>query len=190
MKLAIYSFRFLVILPLYLVIPSVSTSQSIEKLADNNWWTTSNLFLEVTGSYCFNDSLQYCQRYGRLYTWETAQQVCNLIGEGWHLPSTEEWNNLLKHYGGAFEESVSDGKNAYELLLRSETPTFGATLGGNRNLDGTYARIEGHGFYWTATSLDDSNAGFLNFASGKKVLFIQPDMEKNRAISVRCMKNY
>ena len=96
---------------------------------------------------------------------------------------------MLKHFGRAFEEPISDGKNAFEKLLRTEKSAFGVTLGGNRNTDGTYSRIEAHGFYWTSTLFDDSSAGFLNFANGKKVLFLQPDMEKKRAISVRCIKN-
>lgn len=166
-----------------------SASQSIEKMQDDNWWTLANLNLNVPGSYCYNDSTTYCEKYGRLYTWEAAQNGCSSLGEDWRLPSTEEWNNLLKHFGGAFEDSVSDGKNAFAELLRTEKPTFGATLAGNRNLDGTFSRIEGHGFYWTSTMFDEGNAGFLNFANGRKVLFLQPDMEISRAISVRCVKS-
>jgi len=189
MKLFKENFKLLVFVLLCSVMPYKSTPQSIEKMPDNNWWTLSNLNLDIPGSYCYNDSIMNCQKYGRLYTWEAAQNGCSLLGEGWHLPSTAEWNNLLEHFGGAFEESISNGKNAFEELLRTEKPTFGATLGGNRNTDGTYSRIEAHGFYWTSTIFDDSSAGFLNFANGRKVLFLQPDMEKNDAISVRCIKN-
>ena len=188
MKLFKENFKLLVFVLLYSVMPYKSTPQSIEKMPDNNWWTLLNLNLDVPGSYCYNDSIMNCQKYGRLYTWEAAQNGCSLLGEGWHLPSTAEWNNLLKHFGGAFEESISDGKNAFEKLLRKEKPTFGATLGGNREIDGTYSRIEAHGFYWTSTIFDDRSAGFLNFANGRKVLFLQSDMGKNDAISVRCIK--
>lgn len=183
------NFKWLLFALSFIFIPHKGTSQSIAKMPDNNWWTISNLNMDIPGSYCYNDSARYCEKYGRLYTWEAAKKVCSLLGEGWHLPATDEWHNFLKHFGGAFEESLSDGKDAFEKLLRTEEPTFGATLGGNRNVDGSYARIEGHGFYWTATLFDDNNAGFLNFAKGKKVLFLQPDMEINRAISVRCIKN-
>lgn len=168
--------------------PFEGESQSIEKMPDNNWWTTSNLNLDIPGSYCYNDSVAYCKTYGRLYTWEAAHKGCNSLGEGWRLPSTAEWKELLAHFGGVYEENVNDGRAAFVNLLRTEKPTFGATLAGNRNVDGTYARLEGHGFYWTSTAFDDANAGFLNFASGKKVLFLQPDMEKVRAISVRCIE--
>ena len=163
-------------------------AQQIEKMTDNNWWTAQNLNAGIPGSYYYNDSAVYCQKYGRLYTYEAAQKVCISLGEGWHIPSTDEWHTLLKHYGGAFKEAESTGKEAFERLLRKEKPTFAMTLAGNRNIDGTYGRIGAHGFYWTSTELNNDNAGFLNFASGKKVLFLQPDMEKMRAISVRCVK--
>src|SRR5688572_13540353 len=146
MKLFNENFELLFFVLLCSVIPYKSISQSIGKMPDNNWWTLSNLNLDIPGSYCYNDAIMNCQKYGRLYTWEAAQNGCSLLGEGWHLPSTAEWNNLLKHFAGAFEESISNGKNAFEELLRTEKPTFGATLGGNRNTDGTYSRIEAHGF--------------------------------------------
>lgn len=171
-----------------LLIPQQTFAQTSKKMPDGHRWTLSNLNLDIPGSYCYNDSIINCQKYGRLYTWEAAQQGCSSLGKGWHLPSTAEWKNLLQHFGGIFEESSNDGKTAFTTLLRTQKPTFGATLAGNKNIDGTYGRIEAHGFYWTATTFDENNAGFLNFANGKKVLFLQPDMEKSRAISVRCVK--
>lgn len=95
---------------------------------------------------------------------------------------------MLAHFGGEYEENVNDGMVSFKTLSRTEKPTFAATLGGNRNVDGTYDRIERHGFYWASTAFDNDNAGFLNFANGRKVLFLQLDMEKGRAISVRCIK--
>ena len=188
MKAFTKDFKLLLLAFACLLTSHQALSQTSKKMPDGNKWTVSNLNLDIPGSYCYHDSILNCQKYGRLYTWEAAQQGCSSLGKGWHLPSTAEWKNLLKHFGGIFEESISDGKSAFETLLRTKKPTFGATLGGNKNLDGTYSRIEAHGFYWTSTTFDDNNAGFLNFANGRKVLFLQPDMEKSRAISVRCMK--
>ena len=180
--------RFLFSIIVNLIIPNQGNAQHLEKMPDDNWWTVRNLNVDIPGSYCYNDSAIHCQKYGRLYTYEAAHKVCASLGKDWHLPSTKEWHNLLKHYGGAFKESVSTGKEAFEKLLSVENPTFGMTLAGNRNIDGTYSRIEGHGFYWTSTEFNSDNAGFLNFAKVRKVLFLQPDMEKIAAISVRCVK--
>lgn len=184
------NFTGLVLLLLITLMPDTGNAQSIGKMPDGNWWTLKNLSLDIPGSYCYNDSAVNCQKYGFLYTWDAALKGCASLGKGWHLPSTEEWLNLLKHYGGAFKDSVNlTGKEAFKKLLSKQKPTFGMTLAGNRNADGTYGRIEAHGFYWTSTAYDANNAGFLNFANGRKVLFLQPDMEKVRAISVRCVRN-
>ena len=50
------------------------------------------------------------------------------------------------------------------------------TLGGNREIDGKYARGEAHGFYWTSTKFNENEAGFLNFVNGRKVLFVQANL--------------
>lgn len=67
-------------------VPFKGKSQSIEKMPDGNWWTTSNLNLDIPDSYCYGDSVTHCERYGRLYTWEAARIGCSSLGEGWHLP--------------------------------------------------------------------------------------------------------
>jgi uncharacterized protein (TIGR02145 family) len=181
--------RFLIFGVLYLFMAAESMAQLTKKMPDSKWWTMNNLNIAIPGSYCYHDSIINCRKYGRLYTYEAALKVCASLGKGWHLPSTEEWHNLLKHYGGAFKDSINTGEEAFAKLLKVEKPTFGMTLGGNRNTDGTYGRMEAHGFYWTSTEFNENGAGFLNFANSRKVLFLQPDMEKSRAISVRCMKN-
>ncbi len=38
-----------------------------------------------------------CIKYGRLYDWETAMEVCP---DGWHLPSIAEWQTLVNTVGG------------------------------------------------------------------------------------------
>ena len=49
------------------------------------WWMAENLNYEGGDSYCYNDSAEYCEEYGRLYTWVSARDACPT---GWHLPTT------------------------------------------------------------------------------------------------------
>ena len=91
-------------------------------------WMAENLDFDYQvdgasyGSYCYNDSAEYCERYGRLYTWAAAMDTlntgcgggddCNGLGcpvsgnargicpAGWHLPSEAEWGILLRAAGG------------------------------------------------------------------------------------------
>ena len=35
-------------------------------------WMAENLNYEVDSSFCYNDSVEYCEKYGRLYLWSVA----------------------------------------------------------------------------------------------------------------------
>ena len=72
-------------------------------MKDGKRWMTKNLNIEVQGSYCYDDDKANCQKYGRLYTWEAAKQACALLGEGWRLPTDEEWKKLGESYGGYYD---------------------------------------------------------------------------------------
>ena len=81
-------------------------------------------------SFCYNDSLGYCEKYGRLYTWAAAMDsvgiwndngkgcgfgescspkypVHGVCPEGWHLPTDEEWNTLFTAVGGLSTASTN-----------------------------------------------------------------------------------
>ena len=160
----------------------------VKVLLDGNLWMTANLNLNIPGSYCYENAKKNCERYGRLYTWESAQQGCKLVGEEWRLPSTGEWLQLTKLYGGIPADSNATRKEAYKALLYTGTSGFNAVLGGGRAPDGQYSRLEAHGFYWTLTQ-NDSTAWYSNFAKGSQALYQQTDGEKTRAFSVRCVKS-
>jgi uncharacterized protein (TIGR02145 family) len=157
-------------------------------MADGKQWTTENLNVTGVQSYCYDDTERNCRQYGRLYTWESARQVCQSLGEGWRLPTEDEWRQLAKHYGGVHEDAEDGGNAAYKALLTGGNSGFDALLGGGRAQGGQYARREAHGFYWTATEIDAGNAWFYNFARGQMALFRQDGGEKERAFSVRCVR--
>ncbi len=60
-------------------------------------------------------------------------------------------------------------------------------IGGSRAGDGQYARLEAHGFYWTASENDPAKAWFYNFGKGSLSLYRQTEGEKESAFSVRCV---
>ncbi len=158
-------------------------------MGDNNLWMTSNLKLTIQGSYYYNDSVKYDEQYGRLYTWEAAQTGCGYLGKGWRLPTKEDWLRLAENYGAIGREESNIEKRAFSPLLTGGNSQFDAVLGGGRNPDGSYARMDAHGFYWTITQHDSATAWFGNFARGTQALYIQPEGEKVRAFSVRCIKS-
>ena len=149
---------------------------------------TQNLNSKLTGAYCYEDKEVNCSQYGRLYSWEAAKQACHMMGDGWRLPTSDEWQEMAKHYGGVHDDSGNTGKAAYQALLADGNAEFKALLGGGRDSDGKYARLNAHGFYWSATERNTVAAEFFNFGKGSQALYRQSEGEKSRAFSVRCIK--
>ena len=163
------------------------STYSSARMPDGKQWTTENLNVAVEESYCYGDAELNCRRYGRLYTWESAQRGCQSLGDGWRLPTDDEWRQLAKHYGGLGNDSPDEGKAAYAALLSGGTSGFEAVLGGTR-IGGKYDRLEAHGMYWTASENDPNTAPFYNFGKGSQALYRGPQGQKQMAVSVRCVR--
>jgi uncharacterized protein (TIGR02145 family) len=160
-----------------------------KRMADGKQWTAANLDVAATGSYCYDDAESNCRRYGRLYTWASAQEACRGRGPAGRRPR-DEWRQLAKHHGGVSADSADRGRPAYDALLLGGSSGFEALLGGGREPgDGKYARLEAHGFYWTASEKDASNAVFYNFGKGGRALHRQDAGEKESAFTVRCVRD-
>jgi len=168
--------------------PSQRLMDSPKRMADGKRWTTHNLDVNTIPSYCYDDAEPNCRRYGRLYTWESARRACQAVGDGWRLPTDDEWRQMAKHYGGISEDSEDRGKVAYRELLAGGNSGFNALLGGGRDGEGHYSRVEAHGFYWTASESDRSTGVFYNFGRGGQAFHRQSGGEKQRAFSVRCVR--
>ena len=164
------------------------TTYSPKRMADGKQWTTENLNVKTVPSYCYDDAEPNCRQYGRLYNWESARRVCQSLGDGWRLPTDDEWRQLAKHYGGVSVDSDDRGKAAFKALLTGGSAGFNALLGGGRSADGKYARLEAHGFYWTASESDGGNAVFYNFGKGGQGLHRQPGGDTQEAFAVRCVR--
>jgi uncharacterized protein (TIGR02145 family) len=166
---------------------AAGTVTSFRRMADGKEWTTANLDVDVSPSYCYDNAEANCGRYGRLYTWASAQRVCQTLRGGWRLPSDDEWRQMVNRYGGVSSDSGDRGKAAFTALLTGGTSGFDAVLGGNRS-GGQYARLEAHGFYWTASDNNPATAPFYNFGKNGGAVHRQTTGEKEMAISVRCIR--
>lgn len=158
--------------------------------SDNKKWMTVNLKTNIPGSFGYNNAEEKNSQYGRLYTWKAAQEGCRLLGEGWRLPGNQEWQNMAKPYGGVRDDSNDGGKSAYAALANSGKSLFNIVYGGGRDsADGSYARVDEHGFYWTATEVDSTHSWFYNFGKNGRIMNRHNDGVKSWAISVRCIRD-
>ena len=108
-----------------------SSSTVSRRMADGKEWMTANLNVNTPSSYCYEDAESNCRRYGRLYTWESAQRGCQSLGNRWRLPTDDEWRQLAKQYGGIVDDSPDTGKAAFTALLSRGSSGFDAIFAGN-----------------------------------------------------------
>ena len=147
-------------------------------------WMAENLNFETDSSYCYNDSAEYCAKYGRLYEWSAAMDACP---SGWHLPDTAEWKTLLAAVGG---DSIAGMKLKSTSGWNSDgngTDDFGFTVlpaggWGSKNFVGEAA------VFWTSEWYE----GYDDYAYGIR-LYTDTIVRKgysNKYIgsSVRCLK--
>jgi uncharacterized protein (TIGR02145 family) len=146
-------------------------------------WMAENLNYEVSGSKCYNDIQQNCNTYGRLYHWEMAMGVCP---DGWHLPSQEEFEELISSAGG---ESTQDNTQYIDKL--NNVYGFNIQYGGifHYSKNG-YEDLDTHGFWWSSTdfsSTSDAKYRLIIRENGNEFRMDYPN--KAYYVSVRCVKN-
>ncbi|MDR2584581.1 MAG: hypothetical protein LBC75_13975 [Fibromonadaceae bacterium] len=167
-------------------------------------WMARNLNYNKSGSKCYGEGIggvsadsiaKNCERYGRLYNWETARTACP---DGWHLPSDTEWEELVNFVG--YSTVAAGTQLKAESGWNSDDDNgqdwygFAAMPGGYGTADGIFA---GEGYYagwWSSTAEEQSRAhhrSILSRTSGNDNTIINKDSyEKSSLCSVRCVKGY
>jgi uncharacterized protein (TIGR02145 family) len=163
-------------------------------------WMAENLnfeceqSVECAESVCYDNDPKNAEKYGRLYYWPTAMKVCP---PGWHLPSKEEWDELVDFTGGkeiaGNELKAKSGWNDYIRMSGNGTDRYGfsALPGGYGSSDGSFGNVGYSGYWWSAKEemnflrpsayLWDMNYGSdsVNWGSDKK----------SNLFSVRCIQD-
>ena len=171
-------------------------------------WMAENLNYEVDSSFCYKDSAEYCEKYGRFYIWAAAvgksESECgygntcslpsgNIQGvcpEGWHLPSNTEWETLFDAAGGR-SMAGTVLKSTFGWKNRgngSEAFSFSALPVGIRGYSGSYYGEGDNAYFWSSTEYDSNEAYsvYLNYGRDYATLSY---ISKDHGFSVRCIKD-
>ena len=144
-------------------------------------WMRENLHYKSANSYI--NPLNPSKKHGRLYTWSAASEVCP---SGWHLPSIEEWEilikNLKKEKGPTIKTTWSwhhkgNGKNLFR---------FGILPAGKCDATQFTALLK-QAYFWTASEKSSTKATSYLFKDVHKVKALNKD--KSLGHSVRCLKD-
>ena len=141
--------------------------------------------------------------YGYLYNWYAVAGIItdggtpatkNICPIGWHVPTDAEWTILTDTLGGgnvAGRKMKSTGTTYWstESTGTNNSSGFSALPGGYRFAGGSFGRIRGYAFFWSATENASDYAWNLflydNFATVRR----SSDFNKPVGGSVRCLKN-
>jgi len=141
-------------------------------------WMAENLNFNAKGSKCYGNKAANCEKYGRLYDWETAKTACP---SGWHLPSQEEWSVLLSNVKNTKQLQTYDG---WTTNKGSDDFGFSALPGGGF-YSNNFKLIDTAAFWWTSTEKpEDKNKAVILYIYNEN-----PGGLKSNGFSVRCLKD-
>jgi uncharacterized protein (TIGR02145 family) len=162
-------------------------------------WMAENLNYKTDNSFCYNNNPDNSKKYGRLYTWEAAQNACP---DGWHLPTDKEWKQLEKFSGmsqsdvdasfwrGSNEGTKLKATNGWlENGNGSNDYGFAMLPGGYRSgIDSTFKLINEYGYCWTSTELIPGYAWYRRFCN-KRTNILRYTNYMTIGYSIRCIKD-
>jgi len=174
-------------------------------------WMAENLnYQPQTGkSWCYDNDNNNCNKYGRLYDWNTAMTACP---EGWHLSTKEEWDylvnliNAISGIGSNDAGKMLKSKNGWNLNNNNNeggngTDAYGfSALPGGANLPGGtachyrgycdktgFGGIGTYSYWWTASKQHNRVAYYWYIIND----YIREEGEGEYNVSgysVRCIK--
>jgi uncharacterized protein (TIGR02145 family) len=168
------------------IIPEARTTEEWLKAGENK---------EPAWCYYDNDT-NVGQPYGKLYNWYAVNDPRGLAPEGWHIPSKDEFQNLIDFLGGGIN---AKSKLKSPIFWDGNDNVFGfnAVPGGERgiNVEGGFntplgfQSIYESGGYWSSTvallGQNDYQAWYL----GLRVDEVLNYWFKNNGFSVRLIKD-
>ena len=162
-------------------------------------WMARNLnYATLGGSTCAGDYESNCEKYGFLYTWDTAMTACP---DGWRLPSRDDWDLLMQHADGRKSDNYGkyhDWSRAGEKL-KAKTGWKKTSWGSDGNgMDrygfcalpggGGYSTVGKGGNWWSSTeSYGTAYSRFM--VSDSEGVGEDDNSGKSTGLSVRCIKD-
>lgn len=144
--------------------------------------------------YYDNDEATYGvngNKYGLLYNWYAAKYLdankSTLLPEGWHVPTTEEWNTLMKAVGG---KSIAGTKlksiTGWDSGNGDDSYGFNAFPSGG-GYDGSFGYLGSRASFWTSIECNSRDAYSRALDTGTPLY--SASYSKISGYSVRLVKN-
>jgi uncharacterized protein (TIGR02145 family) len=138
------------------------------------------------------DATTYLDSYGLLYNWYAVGNSSGLCPEGWHVPTSDEYNALNTHLGTKvgqkMKEAGTEHWNSTTTGTDSNSSGFTALPAGLRAYNnGTFSSVGVYNYLWVSDS-NGSNATFW-YLKNYNTLFRTGSTVKTYGFSVRCLED-
>ena len=147
-----------------------------------------------TPAWCYYDNdPDKGDTYGKLYNAYAVMDVRGIAPEGWHIPSTEQWSELVEFLGGASTAGklLKSSSGWLEDGNGTDIHSFGALPGGKRTPStAEYQKCSKYGLWWSASQVSKINT--MVWAYNMCSLNDEVDRSGYNPLcgfSVRCVKN-
>lgn len=168
---------------------SFNDGMEIELIESSSTWDTLS-----SPGFCWynNDEAGHKESFGALYNGYavTAGKLCPA---GWHVPSADEWQQLIEFLGDTIsgggklkEEGTSHWLSPNKGADNSSG--FGARAAGIRYFEGTYNALLSFTSFWSATETGEDNQFYLSLYYANPGIGIN-HISKKHGFSVRCVKD-
>ena len=156
-------------------------------------WMTENLKSkhdakgQVIKRVCYHWQIENCNKYGGLYAWDDLNidefkgNLQGICPDGWHVPSDEEFTQMIDAIGGADSAAL--------ILHAAEELNFNLQYGGNyHNRLENFNFLDSIAYYWTSSSFSKT-ASWMRMFGKNYVNSNRSTVPNLYALSVRCIKD-
>ena len=143
-------------------------------------------------AYCnYDNNPANGEKYGKLYNWYALNDQRGLAPNGYHIPSDEEWMQLIDYLGGkGIAGTKIKSTSGWNYVNGTDSSGFSGLPGGGRDFDGEYFQIGKAGYWWSSTRHDsDSRLALFCNLSGLDVNVDRGVFPKGAGFSVRCLRD-
>ena len=169
--------------------PTEEPGPSIESVTiGSQTWMSKNLAIDDGQGGIYTQTVDYGQGdvVEYYYDWDAAVRVAATV-QGWHLPSSDEWDALANAVGGT-SVAGTKLKSTYGWDYGNGTDDFGfAAFPAGLCISGSFRDVGSSANFWTATELLASSASERSFGSGA-LMDSKPDYKLD-GHSVRLVKD-
>ena len=172
-------------------------------------WMAENLNYETANSFCYEDNVSNCTKYGRLYTWAAAMDSAGVYSvnskdcgyghycrvnspargicpEGWHVPTWAEWYTLYSAIGSTPYAMQAKGFDNWP----DATDAYGfSALPAGHCYQGFCYGVGKSSSFWSASEGSSEGAYEWILGADEADFSIGHGSEKICSFSVRCVKD-